>query len=144
VLQLQCWEIHDLWPAMEQAFEPFLLTLAHGQPYVQRHRRYRRAGHGHGAAGQHDAEDAGVRLGCGCGCAATARMRWQRERAPPTTLASSHTCTLPAFAPTGSAIGQCSLLMFHMASLCSNKIGDAGVRDLGAALQVNTTLTTLE
>jgi hypothetical protein len=75
-----------------------------------------------------------------CDCAHAVAER----ESPPTTLASSHTCTLPAFAPTGSAIGQCSLLMFHMASLCSNKIGDAGVRDLGAALQVNTTLTTLE
>jgi hypothetical protein len=27
---------------------------------------------------------------------------------------------------------------------CDNNIGDAGARDLGAALQVNTTLTTLE
>jgi hypothetical protein len=38
-------------------------------------------------------------------------------------------------------LGQCSHL--HMGSLSSNKIGDAGARDLGAALQVNTTLTTL-
>jgi hypothetical protein len=30
-----------------------------------------------------------------------------------------------------------------MGSLNSNDIGDAGARDLGAALQVNTTLTTL-
>jgi hypothetical protein len=30
-----------------------------------------------------------------------------------------------------------------MGSLSSNKIGDAGARDLGAALQVNTTLTQL-
>jgi hypothetical protein len=29
-------------------------------------------------------------------------------------------------------------------SLNNNNIGDAGVRDLGAALQVNTTLMTLE
>ena len=36
---------------------------------------------------------------------------------------------------------QCSHL--HMGSLESNNIGDAGARDLGAALQVNTTLTTL-
>jgi hypothetical protein len=38
--------------------------------------------------------------------------------------------------------GHCSHL--HMASLGSNNIGDAGAWDLGAALQVNTTLTTLE
>jgi hypothetical protein len=38
-------------------------------------------------------------------------------------------------------IGQCSHL--HMDSLGDNDIGDAGARDLGAALQVNTTLTTL-
>jgi hypothetical protein len=31
-----------------------------------------------------------------------------------------------------------------MGSLDRNNIGDAGARDLGAALQVNTTLTTLE
>jgi hypothetical protein len=31
-----------------------------------------------------------------------------------------------------------------MGSLANNNIGDAGARDLGAALQVNTTLTTLE
>jgi hypothetical protein len=39
-------------------------------------------------------------------------------------------------------IGQCSYLL--MGSIGSSKIGDAGARDLGAALQVNTTLTTLE
>jgi hypothetical protein len=38
-------------------------------------------------------------------------------------------------------LGQCSRL--HMGSLSYNGIGDAGARDLGAALQVNTTLTTL-
>ncbi len=38
-------------------------------------------------------------------------------------------------------LGQCSHL--HMGSLESNNIGDAGARDLGAALQVNTTLMTL-
>jgi trans-aconitate methyltransferase len=38
-------------------------------------------------------------------------------------------------------IDQCSHL--HMGSLASNSIGDAGARDLGAALQVNTTLTKL-
>ncbi len=34
----------------------------------------------------------------------------------------------------------------HMGSLCGNKIGNAGARGagLGAALQVNTTLTTLK
>jgi hypothetical protein len=37
--------------------------------------------------------------------------------------------------------GQCSHL--HMGSLHFNKVGDAGARDLGAALQVNTTLTEL-
>jgi hypothetical protein len=31
-----------------------------------------------------------------------------------------------------------------MGSLARNNIGAAGARDLGAALQVNTTLTTLE
>jgi hypothetical protein len=31
----------------------------------------------------------------------------------------------------------------HMGSLTYNNIGDAGARDLGAALQVNTTLTEL-
>jgi hypothetical protein len=30
-----------------------------------------------------------------------------------------------------------------MGRLCDNRIGDEGARDLGAALQVNTTLTTL-
>jgi hypothetical protein len=45
-----------------------------------------------------------------------------REGAP-TTLVSAHT---------------------NMGSLDSNLIGDAGARDLGAALQVNMTLTTLE
>jgi hypothetical protein len=39
-------------------------------------------------------------------------------------------------------LGQCSHL--HLDSLWSNQIGDEGARDLGAALQVNTTLTTLE
>ncbi len=42
-------------------------------------------------------------------------------------------------------LGQCSHL--HMGSLYRNNIGAAGAagaRDLGAALQVNTTLTTLE
>jgi hypothetical protein len=38
-------------------------------------------------------------------------------------------------------LGQCSHL--HMGSLRGNIIGAAGARDLGAALQVNTTLTTL-
>ncbi len=32
----------------------------------------------------------------------------------------------------------------HMASLGYNNIGDAGARDLGAALRVNTTLTELK
>jgi hypothetical protein len=40
------------------------------------------------------------------------------------------------------ALGQCSHL--HMGSLGGNNIGNAGARDLGVALQVNTTLTTLE
>jgi hypothetical protein len=39
-------------------------------------------------------------------------------------------------------LGQCSHL--HMGSLRGNKIGDAGGRGLGAALRVNTTLTTLQ
>jgi hypothetical protein len=38
--------------------------------------------------------------------------------------------------------GQCSHL--NMGSLRDNEIGDAGARDLGAALRVNTTLTTLK
>jgi hypothetical protein len=38
-------------------------------------------------------------------------------------------------------LGQCSHL--HMGSLIRNNIGDAGARDLGAALRVNTTLTML-
>jgi hypothetical protein len=38
-------------------------------------------------------------------------------------------------------LGHCSHL--HMGSLGDNKIGDAGARDLSAALQVNTTLMTL-
>jgi hypothetical protein len=37
---------------------------------------------------------------------------------------------------------QCSHL--HMGSLHGNKIGDEGARDLGAALQVNTALRTLQ
>jgi hypothetical protein len=40
-----------------------VLTLAHEQPRWQQHRRCRRAGPGRGAAGQHDADDAHVRLG---------------------------------------------------------------------------------
>jgi hypothetical protein len=39
-------------------------------------------------------------------------------------------------------LGQCSHL--RMGSLGNNNIGDEGARDLGAALQVNTTLTKLE
>jgi hypothetical protein len=39
-------------------------------------------------------------------------------------------------------LGRCS--HSHMGSLLDNKVGDAGARDLGAALQVNTMLTTLE
>jgi hypothetical protein len=39
-------------------------------------------------------------------------------------------------------LGQCSHL--NMGSLAFNRIGDAGARDLGAALRVNTTLTKLE
>jgi hypothetical protein len=38
-------------------------------------------------------------------------------------------------------LGHCSHL--HMGSLGGNNIGAAGARDLGAALQVNKTLTTL-
>ncbi len=38
-------------------------------------------------------------------------------------------------------LGQCSHL--HIGSLCDNNIGASGARDLGAALRVNTTLTTL-
>jgi hypothetical protein len=39
-------------------------------------------------------------------------------------------------------LGQCSHL--HMGSLHGNNIGDEGAQDLGAVLQVNTTLATLE
>jgi hypothetical protein len=39
-------------------------------------------------------------------------------------------------------LGQCSHL--HTGSLQENNIGAAGARNLGAALQVNTTLTTLK
>ena len=39
-------------------------------------------------------------------------------------------------------LGQCSHV--HMGSLSYTNIGDEGARDLGAALQVNTTLTMLE
>ncbi len=38
-------------------------------------------------------------------------------------------------------LGQCSHL--HMGSLTNNRLGDSKVRDLGAALRVNTTLTRL-
>jgi hypothetical protein len=38
---------------------------------------------------------------------------------------------------------QCSHRCLHHGSLWNNKIGDAGARDLGAALRVNTTLTEL-
>jgi hypothetical protein len=41
----------------------------------------------------------------------------------------------------GGDPGQCSHLL--MDSLPRDNIGDEGARDLGAALQVNTTLTTL-
>ncbi len=40
-------------------------------------------------------------------------------------------------------LGQCSHLHLHMGSLSGNAIGAAGAGDLGEALQVNTTLTTL-
>jgi hypothetical protein len=39
-------------------------------------------------------------------------------------------------------LGQCSHL--HMGSLGNNNISASGAQDLGALLQVNTTLTTLE
>jgi hypothetical protein len=39
-------------------------------------------------------------------------------------------------------LGYCS--HFHMDSLRDNNIGDEGARDLSTALQVNTSLTTLE
>jgi hypothetical protein len=39
---------------------------------------------------------------------------------------------------------RCSHLQLHMDSLSQNSIGVVGARDLGAALQANTTLTTLE
>ncbi len=49
---------------------------------------------------------------------------------------------LPWLRGRSTSLGQCSHL--HMDSLGENKIGDAGAQDLGAALQVNTTLTTLK
>jgi hypothetical protein len=107
-----------------------VLTLAHGQPSWQQHRRCRRAGPGRGAASQHDADDAHVRLGCGCGaagrcgCVAVAVAESLERDSAHTTLASAH---------------------LHMpGSLDRNNIGDAGARDLGAALQVNTTLKSLQ
>jgi hypothetical protein len=36
------------------------------------------------------------------------------------------------------------MLTLHVVSLHGNNISDEGARDLGAALQVNTTLTTLK
>ncbi len=104
-----------------------VLTVAHGQPFFEQHWRCRRAGPGRGAAGQHDADDAGVRLGCGCGCECYLRR-----------------CGCIAVVVTEREphdLGQCSHL--HMDSVSSNSIGDAGARDLGAALRVNTTLTML-
>jgi hypothetical protein len=58
VLQLR-WRVNPTpWP---------VLTIEHGQPFSQQHRRCRRAGPGRGAAGQHDADKAVVRLVWGCG-----------------------------------------------------------------------------
>ncbi len=57
-----------------------------------------------------------------CGCVAVAVAERVAEREP-------------------HDLGQCSHL--HMSSLRSNQIGDAGARDLGAALRVNMTLMTL-
>jgi hypothetical protein len=93
-----------------------VLTFAHGQHSGQLHRCCRRGGLGRGTAGQHDADDAEVRLECGC----VAVSRTEREP---------------------HALGQCSHLL--MGSLGGNNFGDAGAQDLGAALRVNTTLTTL-
>jgi hypothetical protein len=67
-----------------------------------------------------------VRQGCACGCACDFRR-----------------CGCVAVAVVEKEphdLGQCSHL--HMDSLW--QIGDEGARDLGAALQVNTTLTMLE
>jgi hypothetical protein len=65
-------------------------------------------------------------VGCGCGCVGSEGVLQLRiavaEREP-------------------HDLGQCSHL--HMGRLCGNNIGDEGAGDLGAALQVNTTLTTL-
>jgi hypothetical protein len=94
---------------------PRQLTLAHGQPSWQQHRCCGSAGPGRSAADQHDADSAGVRL---C-CVYDEVLRWQRA---PTIFASAH---------------------LHI-SLRSNQIGDAGARDLGATLLVNTTLTSLK
>jgi hypothetical protein len=93
-----------------------VLTFAHGQHSGQRHRCCRRGGLGRGTAGQHDADDAEVRLECGC----VAVSRTEREP---------------------HDLGQCSHL--HTGSLGRNNIGDEGAQYLGAALQVNTTLTLL-
>jgi hypothetical protein len=85
-----------------------VLTLAHGQPSFQQHRRCRRAGPGCGAAGQHDADDAGVRLGCGCGYGCDLRRYGCVEvsvaEREPTTFASAHTCSWAALKTTRSAL----------------------------------------
>jgi hypothetical protein len=99
-----------------------VLTLAHGQPLEEQHRRCRRVGPGCGAAGQHDAGDAGVRQGhvdlcdiektC-CDC--------------PFCLQSHAPC-----------------LHLCMCSLSCSRIGEAGVRELLTALQFNKTLAELK
>jgi hypothetical protein len=104
-----------------------LTVLTPWQPSVEEHRRCRRSGLGCGAATQHDAEVAVVRLGCGCGC--YLRPRWCGCVAAAVAEREPH------------HLGQCSHL--HMGSLDDNNIGDAGARALGAALRVNTTLMTL-
>ncbi len=66
-----------------------------------------------------------MRLGCGCGC-------YLRRCG----------CVAAALAEREPHdLGQCSHL--HMGSLDDNNISDEGARDLGEALRVNTTLTTL-
>jgi hypothetical protein len=51
-------------------------------------------------------------------------------------------CVVVTAWPRPQDLGQCSHLL--MGSLERSNIGDVGARDLGMALQVNTTLTTLK
>ncbi len=119
----RCGCVAVLHSVVSPIFWPVLRPLPRGQPSLQQHRRCRRAGPGRGAACQHFADDAGVRLVCGC---------------------AMRRCGFGAVAVTKREtrdLSQCSRL--HMGSLDDNKIRAAGARDLGAALQVNTTLTDL-